>query len=482
MQTMRLPLTTLLVVSTLAAQTGAEELFEKQIRPVLVARCYGCHGPEAKPARGNLRLDLRSGLRAVVSPGNVAGSKLFTAISYTNLDLRMPPTGKLSDAEIGAFRQWIEAGAHDPRPEQPVAAQAVNRLADPALGRRFWAFQPLKVVEPGAVENAAWPRTMVDRYLLARLEAKGLAPSSEAARNVWLRRVTFDLTGLPPTPAELDAFVADRSDKAYEGVVERLLASPHYGERWARHWLDLVRFAETNGHEFDNDKLGAWRYRDYVIRVFNEDVPYPQLIKEHLAGDLLPNPRVSKDGAHLESPLGTSMFWFGEVLNSATDSVKSRADTVDNQIDVMGKTFLGLTVACARCHDHKFDPIPTRDYYALAGVLHSTNIREAVIDSPERAAAITAAHERVREQQAQPKLGPPAEAKLREGDVVFEDFASQAEWYGTGEAFRKQWEPGFASSLGYGTARVVGSLTSKKFRMPKLWVHVRVAGSAGDRA
>ena len=166
-------------------------------------------------------------------------------------------------------------------------------MADPALGRRFWAFQPLKVVEPGAVENAAWPRTMVDRYLLARLEAKGLAPSSEAARNVWLRRVTFDLTGLPPTPAELDAFVADRSDKAYEAVVERLLASPHYGERWARHWLDLVRFAETNGHEFDNDKLDAWRYRDYVIRVFNEDVPYPQLIKEHLAGDLLPNPRVS---------------------------------------------------------------------------------------------------------------------------------------------------------------------------------------------
>ena len=390
MQTMRLLLTTLLVVSTLTAQTGAEDFFEKQIRPVLVARCYGCHGPEAKPARGNLRLDLRSGLRSVVSPGNVAGSKLFTAISYTNLDLRMPPTGKLPDAEIAAFRQWIEAGAHDPRPDQPAAASpaAANRLSDPVLGRRFWAFQPLKVVEPAGVKNSAWARTTVDRYLLARLEAKGLSPASEAARNVWLRRVTFDLTGLPPTPAELDAFAGDKSDRAYETVVERLLASPHYGERWARHWLDLVRFAETNGHEFDNDKLDAWRYRDYVIRAFNEDVPYPQLIREHLAGDLLPDPRVSKDGAHLESPLGTSMFWFGEVLNSATDSVKSRADTVDNQIDVLGKTFLGLTVACARCHDHKFDPIPTRDYYALAGVLHSTNIREAVIDSPERAAAI----------------------------------------------------------------------------------------------
>jgi hypothetical protein len=171
-------------------------------------------------------------------------------------------------------------------------------------------------------------------------------------------------------------------------VAERLLRSPHYGERWARHWLDLVRFAETNGHEFDNTKQDAWQYRDYVIRAFNEDLPYDRFVKEQIAGDLLPSPRLSEDGAFLESPIGTGIYWFGEVLNSATDSVKSRADQVDNQIDVISKTFLGLTVACARCHDHKFDPIPTADYYALAGIMHSTGIKETVVDSPIRRAEI----------------------------------------------------------------------------------------------
>ena len=172
--------------------------------------------------------------------------------------------------------------------------------------------------------------------------------------------------------------------------MDRLLASPHYGERWARHWLDLVRFAETNGHEFDNDKLDAWRYRDYVIRAFNQDVAYDQFVKEHIAGDLLPQKRLSADGKHWESPLGTGFYWFGEVLNSATDSVKSRADEVDNQIDVLTKAFLGLTGACSRCHDHKFDPIPTSDYYALAGFLHSTSVSETVVDSPSTVKQIAA--------------------------------------------------------------------------------------------
>ena len=170
-----------------------------------------------------------------------------------------------------------------------------------------------------------------------------------------------------------------------ETLVERLFASPHCGERWGRHWLDLVRYAETNGHEFDNDKLDAWRYRDYVIRAFNSDLPYNQFVQEHIAGDLLAAKRPREDGVHWDSPLGTGFFWFGEVLNSPTDSDKPRADTVDNQIDVLSKAFLGLTVACARCHDHKFDPIPTADYYSLAGILHSTAIREGWIDSPQRA-------------------------------------------------------------------------------------------------
>ena len=205
-----------------------------------------------------------------------------------------------------------------------------------------------------------------------------------------LRRLSFDLIGLPPTPEEINAFLADNSPKAFETVVERLLASPHYGERWGRHWLDLVRYAETNGHEYDNDKLDAWRYRDYVIRALNDDVPYNRFVKEHIAGDLLAARRVRDDKVHWESPLGTGFYWFGEVLNSPTDSVKSKADTVDNQIDVLSKAFLGLTVACARCHDHKFDPIPTADYYSLAGILHSTAIREASIDSDQRDESIAA--------------------------------------------------------------------------------------------
>ncbi|MBL8296385.1 MAG: DUF1549 domain-containing protein, partial [Bryobacterales bacterium] len=474
---MRLWLLVLAAAPGIWAQQG-DDFFEKRIRPVLATRCFTCHGERSNPPRGNLRLDTKAGLRSVVTPNSAAHSRLYTAISYTHLDLRMPPTGKLSDSDIVAFRDWIDAGAHDPRSDQPEPSRSANRLTDPALGRRFWAFQPLLSAAPPAVNDNQWPRTRIDHFLLARLEARNLKPASDTGRGTWLRRVTFDLTGLPPSPSELEEFVADKSPKAYERVVERLLASPHYGERWARHWLDLVRFAETNGHEFDNDKLDAWRYRDYVIRAFNEDVPFNQFAREHIAGDLLPHPRVSRDNTHLESPLGTSAFWFGEVLNSATDSVKSRADTVDNQIDVLGKAFLGLTIACARCHDHKFDPIPTRDYYALAGVLHSTNIREAVVDSPARAAAIQAAHERL---PSTAKLGPAPELKLREGDVLFEDFENHGEWYGTGEAFRKQWEAGFASSAGRGTARLVGSLTSRKFRMPKLWVHVRLAGTPDSR-
>ena len=227
----------------------------------------------------------------------------------------------------------------------------------------------------------------------------------------------------------MEDFLADSSPTAFAKVVDRLLASPQYGERWARHWLDLVRYAETNGHEFDNDKIDAWRYRDYVIRAFNEDVPYNQFVREHIAGDLLPVKRLSRDRTYWESPLGTSFYWFGEILNSATDSVKSRADEVDNQIDVMSKAFFGLTVACARCHDHKFDPIPTADYYALAGVLHSTALTETVIDSPERERQIAAKIPAMIRVEA--PIPPPTD------DAAFEDFSKPAYkgWRVTGQAF-----------------------------------------------
>ncbi|MCP5115360.1 MAG: DUF1549 domain-containing protein, partial [bacterium] len=373
-----------------AAHTPEQlEFFEKKIRPVLARKCYQCHSDKIGTSMGGLRVDSLEALLIggdtgpAIASDDPRKSLLLAAISYDDARFRMPPTGKLSDDEIADFTAWIEMGAPDPR-----AAAAVDKPKgiDLEQGRKFWSFQPVRDPAPPTVGDNAWSRSPVDRFILAKLEAQGLTPAAEPDKRTFIRRVTFDLTGLPPTPAEIDAFLADNSPDAPRKLIDRLLASPHYGERWARHWLDLVRFAETNGHEFDNNKLDAWRYRDYIIRAFNQDVPYNRLVEEHIAGDLMPRKRLSADNAHWESPIGTSYFWFGEVLNSATDSVKSRADEVDNQIDVMSKAFLGLTVACARCHDHKFDPLPTADYYALAGVLHSTNIREAVIDSPDRAA------------------------------------------------------------------------------------------------
>src|SRR5262245_5985769 len=336
---------------------------------------------------GGLRLDTAEGVvkggesGPVVAPGQPEKSLLIKAILYKDLQLKMPPTGKLTDEEIQRLITWVKMGAPDPRNEVASVTTLASRI-DFEKARTFWAFRKIQKPVVPAVEQNSWVSSPIDSFVLAQLENRGLKPAPPADRHAWLRRVTFDLIGLPPTPQEIEAYLADTSTSARERVVDRRLASLHYGERWARHWLDVVRFAETNGHEFDNDKLDAWRYRDYVIRALNQDVPYDQFVKEHIAGDLLPQKRLSVDGTCWESPLGTGFYWFGEVLNSATDSVKSRADEVDNQIDVLTKAFLGLTGACSRCHDHKFDPIPTSDYYALAGFLHSTNVSEAVLDSP----------------------------------------------------------------------------------------------------
>lgn len=495
-----------------SAQEGAE-FFEKKIRPVLAEKCFQCHSSKLKAPLGGLRIDTAEGLRkggdtgpAIVA-GDPAKSLLLTAIGYQKLELKMPPTGKLPDDVVADFRKWIEAGAIDPRAEAPAVTAPKPGAIDWTAARQFWAFQPIRKADPPPVDDSAWASGPVDRFVRAKLEAAKLKPAQPADKRVWLRRVTFDLTGLPPTPTEIAAYLKDTSGGAEKTVVERLLDSPHYGERWARHWLDLMRFAETNGHEFDNNKPDAWRYRDYVIRAFNQDVPYDQFVREHVAGDLAPAKRRSLDAAHWDSPLGTSVFWFGEVLNSATDSVKSRADAVDNQIDVMSKAFLGLTVSCARCHDHKFDPIPTADYYALAGIMHSTGLREAVLDSPERAAAIearaariAAVNERIRELIPPPPDGAkPArpEGKPRPSDVVFEDFEGigYEDWTASGAAFgnapahriapnqplRGYAGEGIANSFGPGSERLAGSLTSRKFVMPKLWIHIRMSGTYQER-
>ncbi len=542
---MRVPCGLLILAAPLLAQPTPEqiELFEKKIRPVLAEHCYACHSGETMAAAG-LRVDTRETIRkggsrgAAVAPGSPDGSLLLEAISYGNLDLKMPPAGKLSDEQIADFRLWIEMGAPDPREDAPAKPAAEPAEYDFEQEREFWSFRPVTQPAPPAVSRPQWVRTPVDAFLLAKLEEAGLEPAPEADKRTLIRRATFDLTGLPPTPAEIDDFLADDSPGAWERLVERLLASPHYGERWARHWLDLVRFAETNGHEFDNDKLDAWRYRDYVVRVFNQDTPYNRFVAEQIAGDLLPDPRLTPDGERLESPIGAGFFWLWEVLNSPTDSEKARADQVDNQLDVLGKTFFGMALGCARCHDHKFDPLPTADYYALAGVMHSTHLRERCIDAPDRAAAIRRLRDAAAAQEAaqsiprvtgaellseawaerrahaarEPsdplyplaKLAQSAETPFAErlsamreemrqwtaktspshplqaerGDQVWEDFSEGfAKWDIEGAAFGDAPGAGVASSNPGRRDEFVGLLSTRKFRIPKPHAHVRMAGS-----
>ena len=372
------------------------EQFEKQVRPLLIQHCHRCHG-DAAESKGGLRLlsrqDLLSGgdSGAAIVPGDAEASLLVQAVRYSPDSYQMPPSGQLSDAEIATIVEWVAAGAPWPADktatsEQPAAHKAAFNL--PERKTDHWAWQPIREAAIPEVAQPNWPRGPIDRFILARLEAAGLAPASEADRAVLLRRITFDLIGLPPTPADIDAFLADTSPDAYDRVVERLLASPHYGERWGRHWLDLVRYAESHGHEFDYDLENAWQYRDYVIRAFNADVPYDQFVIEHIAGDLLEAPRRHPSEGLNESVIGTGFFHFGEAVHSPVDIRGDEADRIDNQIDVLCKTFLGLTVTCARCHDHKFDAISTKDYYGLVGFLRSSHFQQAYLDAPQQNAAV----------------------------------------------------------------------------------------------
>jgi cytochrome c553 len=363
------------------------EFFEKKIRPLLVDNCFKCHGNGKK--KGNLQLDSRASLLKggdsgpAIVPGQPEQSLLIKAIGYQDDMLRMPPRGKLADQHIAELSAWIKMGA--PWPEDVTTRTAgLGETFDMAARRRHWCWQPLQARTPPAVKQAGWPQSPIDHFVLAKLEANGLAPAKPADRRTLIRRVTYDLIGLPPTPAEIDAFLTDDSPDAYAKVVDRLLASPHYGERWGRHWLDLVRFAETYGHEFDYDIPEAYRYRDYVIRAFNDDVPYDQFVTEHIAGDLLPEPRRHAVEHFNESILGTGFWFLGEMVHSPVDVRADEAERIDNQIDVLGKAFLGLTLACARCHDHKFDAITTRDYYALSGYLQSSRLQRTPIDAAAR--------------------------------------------------------------------------------------------------
>ncbi len=349
------------------------EFFEAKIRPVLSGRCYACHSAGSKEVKGGLLLDTRDGLRkggesgAAVVPGDVEESLLIQAIKHETYE--MPPGDKLSDNIIHDFEKWIEMGAPDPRTKSDKKKPS---LAD---ARKFWSFQPVKKPTPPKVVDAKWARSDIDRFILAGLEQRQLTPVHDAERTTLLRRLSYDLTGLPPTPAELTKFVHDQSSSAVANAVDRLLASPQFGERWGRHWLDAARYGESTGKERNIAYPYAWRYRDYVIDSFNADKPYNRFLLEQIAGDQLAYKTAAEHNTNL---IATGFLALGTRSLNEKKKAQYHADVADEQIDVLSRAMLGVTVACARCHDHKFDPFPQTDYYALAGVFRSTEVLAGV--------------------------------------------------------------------------------------------------------
>ena len=345
------------------------EFFETKIRPVLVDKCYSCHSADSKKLKGDLKVDTaaalllggESGLPSVV-PGHPEKSKLIEAIQYKNEDLQMPPKEKLSAKIVANFEAWIHMGAPDPRTGAAAVAVVPSHLDIAAAKRDWWSFQAPKPQTPPAVKNAAWIKTPVDVFVLARLEEKKLVPSVPADKRSLIRRATYDLIGLPPSPAEVTAFEADASPNAFEKVVDRLLASPHYGERWGRYWLDVCRYADSKGYVGEEERRYpfAYTFRDWVVRAFNEDLPYDQFVIQQLAADKLP---LGDD----KRPLAAMGF-----MTVGRRFINNQVEIIDDRLDVLGRGLMGLTVACARCHDHKFDPIPTKDYYSLYGVFASS--------------------------------------------------------------------------------------------------------------
>jgi len=483
-------------ITPAAPAAGAEpdpqalQFFETKVRPVLVEHCYSCHSAQAKKLKAGLFVDSRAGLLKggdtgeAITPGDPSKSLLVEAIEYKNVDLQMPPKTKLGDQQIADLTAWVKMGA--PWPKEAAAVGTIEAFDLKQRKAKAWAFQPVQPQAPPAVKKSHWVRTPVDAFILAKLEAKNIAPAAAADPRTLIRRIYFDLIGLPPTSDEVEAFLKDAGitplplregqgegraasaqqipPAAIAALVDRLLASPHFGEKWARHWMDLVRYAETCGHEFEYPIPHAWRYRDYLIRAFNADVPYDQFVTEHIAGDLLANPRRNPSDATNESITATGFWFLHEATHAPVDVRLDGATRIDNQIDVFSKTFLGLTVACARCHDHKFDPIATKDYYALAGFLRSSRRQEALLDPHGKieSAVKQLALEKAKGDATLVGSVPKAEDKLIEefakyllataevingdaksssktsrDDFVFDDFESgtYGNWTATGTAF-----------------------------------------------
>ncbi len=368
-------------------ETAGIELFEKKIRPVLVERCYKCHSAGSKKLKGKLRVDSLEGLLKggetgpAIAPGNPAESLVLAALRYD--ELKMPPGGKLPEAVAKDFEGWIRLGAPAPSSfGSPVSAAAPETTIDWKAEAGFWSFKPLTDYPAREIDSRAVIRNPIDSYISSRLGSNKLQARGEADRRTLIRRLSFNLIGLPPTSAEINDFVNDKDPRAWQNLVTRLLASPHYGERWGRHWLDVVRYADSNGADENKSYPLAYHYRNYVIDAFNQDRPFDEFVREQLAGDLLPDPgEASITNRRLTA---TTYLAMGIKIAAEKDGEKKQSDIIDEQIDTISRSLLGVTVACARCHDHKFDPIPTTDYYAMAGVLRSTDLANRKLDSGER--------------------------------------------------------------------------------------------------
>jgi cytochrome c553 len=524
-------------LSLAAAEFTAEQLdfFEKKVRPLLAENCYKCHSVTSEKVKGGLYLDSREAVLrggdagVVVMVGDPGKSLLIKAVEYTDPEMQMPPKKQLASAQVEDLRQWVKQGLPWPQEAAPKVAGKVEAFDLEKRRTEHWAWQPIQKPALPKVKDAQWGSLPIDRFILAKLEAEGLKPAPAAEKRTLARRLYFDLLGLPPTPEQVEAFVQDTSPKATEKLVDQLLASPHFGERWGRHWLDMVRYAETMGHEFDYPIQNAWRYRDYVIRAFNADVPYDQFVKEHLAGDLLKNPRINPADGLNESTIGTTSFWLPQQKHSPVDIRLEQAELIDNQIDVISKTFMGMTVSCARCHDHKFDAISAKDYYSLYGIIESSRYRLADISDTREAVAKAQELVRIREQMKVRLSETVKPEKLRFADYiqaasdvkagrlpavkqggaeaeVFADFEGKdfAGWTVTGDAFGEgpvtQSEigsyQGDVRAVGHGFVnshnvkrggeisrndKLTGRMLSPAFTIKKRFVHFLVGGGAHVR-
>ncbi len=439
----------LLFGATLSGITRAQDLsgvqfFERKIRPLLVEKCHECHSSSAKQPDGGLLLDTTAGIRAggengpLVNSAEPAASLLLDVVRYAG-DIQMPPRGKLAAAEIALIEEWVNRGA--PLPEDGSIARAAKGI-DFKAARQFWSFQPPQSSAPPMeavrASGAAAPASRIDAFLQARLAAEGLTFSPEADRRTLIRRASFDLLGLPPAPEEVEAFVSDSAPNAYERLIDRLLASPHYGERWGRHWLDLARYADANKTSLEQ-RDQAWLYRDWVVQALNADLPYDEFVRRQLAADKLPDLPPSELAAL--GFLAVSPEYFKELKLDPSIIRAIVADEWEERIDALGRTFLGLSLACARCHDHKFDPVSTEDYYALAGVLASTRLTERWI-IPEAAAAtvqqareeVRAIGEEIKRLQALKERTPEEQAKLEQLNAQAREIERTTPHYSSAQA------------------------------------------------